>query len=111
MEHKKIKIPAKDPNTNEIVWGYLYADVYAQSAFDNDVTFDEFKASLDSFSRQSKSSLPQIQEWREEATEIFFDLLEKAGKLKFKPEDFLGESDCIDEDDGTTPDIDNKNLS
>lgn len=103
MQHKHITIQDKESGVKAI----LYADVFAQSAFDNDVGFDDFKLSMDMFCNRSVSSVPQIYEWRYEATEIFFGLLEKAGKLKFSPTEFLGGSD-YEEDNGTAPDIENK---
>lgn len=87
----------------------MYSDVFAQSAFDNDVNLEEFKLSMDSFSQSSRSSMPQIQAWREEATEIFFKLLEDSGKVVWKSAEFLGGSD-YEEDNGTTPDIKNTNT-
>lgn len=122
MEHKKIKVPCEGAPGG---YGYLYADVFAQSAFDNNVTFDDFTASLDNFSAQSRSSEPQINEWRQEATDIFFELLEKAGKLRMDPLHTFNGSDFEDPEGkqvnlpgcdsseegetGTTP-VSNKNL-
>lgn len=77
----------------------LYAETLAQSAFDNNIDLDSFKATLDNFSSKSKSSPLQILAWREEATQIFFKKLQNAGKLIFEAAEFLGSSDCDDEDD------------
>lgn len=85
----------------------LTAETMAQSAFKNEVTLDEFHLSLNIFSKISVSSVPQIQAWRDEACELFFGLLEEAGMLKMEPAEFLGGSD-YEEDNGTTPDIENK---
>ena len=101
---------------SEFVTDYykLYAKEFAQSAFDNEVDLDSFKASMDNFSHTSTSSIPQIQAWRDEATEIFFDLLEKAGKLKLTPVEFEGGSDFDDDemalvDDNTNNDTIERN--
>lgn len=105
-QHKHIKVMMKSDLGTEVPV-IMYSDVLAQSAFDHEVTPEEFKLSLDSMSLSSRSSLPQIQEWRDEATEIYFELLEKAGKLKWNPAEFLGGSD-YDEVNGTATDNDNK---
>lgn len=101
MRSIKVNIPG---STTCVI---LYANVFAQSAFDHDATLEDFKASLDNFSRESRSSFPQIQAWREEATEVFFNLLKEAGKLKLRPEEFLGGSDYEEVNEAT---LDNKNT-
>lgn len=107
-QHKHIKVMMKSALNVEVPV-IMYSDVFAQSAFDHEVTLEEFKLSLDSFSQSSRSSLPQITEWREEATEIYFKLLEDSGKVVWKAAEFLGGSD-YEEDNGTTPDIKNTNT-
>lgn len=107
--HKFITVEMKTQPVNDIVAVKLYSDVFAQSAFEHDVTLEEFKLSLDSFSQSARSSLPQIQAWRDEATEIFFKLLEESGKLKWKPAEFLGGSD-YEEVNETALDNENKNT-
>lgn len=93
MEYKKIKVPCEGAVDG---YGYLYSDVFAQSAFDNNVTLDDFVASLNRFCNTSKSSIPQIVEWRQEATDIYFDLHIKAGKLKMDPIHMFNGSDYED---------------
>lgn len=90
--HKHIKVIMKSSLGVEVPV-VLYTDVLAQSAFEHDISLEEFKISLDSFSMSSRSSLPQIQAWREEAVNIYFELLENAGKLNLKHAEFLGGSD------------------
>jgi hypothetical protein len=87
----------------------LYSDIFAQSAFDNDVSVEDFKLSMDAFSASSTSPVEVINAWRDEAVEIFFKLLEESGKITWKAAEFLGGSD-YEEDNGTTPDIDNTNT-
>ena len=88
---------------------YIGSDVIAQSAVDHNVTVDEFKATLDDMSSKSVSSIPQIYKWREEAVNMYFSLLEKAGvKFTYKPEEFLGGSDYEDVNETT---LDNNNKS
>lgn len=106
-QHKHITVLMKSDLGNEVPV-ILYTDVFAQSAFDNEVTLEEFKLALDSFSVSSRSSLPQIQAWRDEATEIFFKLLEDSGKLKWQPAEFLGGSDYEEVSETT---LDNKNTN
>lgn len=107
-QHKHIKVMMKSDLGTEVPV-IVYSDVFAQSAFDHEVTLEEFQLSLDSFSQSSRSSLPQIQAWRDEAVEIFFKLLEESGKVTWKAAEFLGGSD-YEEDNGTTPDITNTNT-
>lgn len=106
-QHKHIKVMMKSDLGPEVPV-IMYSDVFAQSAFDHEVTLEEFKLSLDSFSQSSRSSLPQIQEWRDETTEIFFKLLEESGKVTWKSAEFLGGSD-YEEVNETTLDNENKN--
>ena len=106
-QHKHIKVMMKSDLGPEVPV-IMYTDVFAQSAFDHGVTLEEFKLSLDSFSQSSRSSLPQIQEWRDEAVEIFFKLLEDAGKLKMQPAEFLGGSDYEEVNETT---LDNENTN
>lgn len=79
------------------------AEVFAQSAFDNEVGIDDFVASLNMFSDQAyeegKQDRRQIIQWREETTECFFKLLKDAGKLKHVEKEFFGGSDCGDDED------------
>lgn len=105
--HRHIKVMMKSALGVEVPV-IMYSDVFAQSAFDHEVTLEEFKMSLDSFSQSSRSSLPQINAWREETTEIFFKLLEESGRVVWKSAEFLGGSD-YEEVNGTTPDNENKN--
>lgn len=91
-QHAHIKVIMKS-DRNEEVPVIVYTDVFARSAFDHEVDLEEFKLSLDSFSQSSRSSLPQIQAWREEVTEIFFKLLEESGRVVWKSAEFLGGSD------------------
>lgn len=107
-QHKHIKVMMKSDLGPEVPV-IMYSDVFAQSAFDHEVTLEEFKMSLDSFSQSSRSSLPQIQAWRDETTEIFFKLLEESGRVVWKSAEFLGGSD-YEEVNGTTPDNENKNT-
>lgn len=95
----KIKVPAEDIHGNDAGYVYLEARTLAQSAFVNDVSFDDFANTLDAFSEKSRSSGPQIDEWRKEAVDIFFDLLEQAGKLKLNPVEIFGGSDYEDSSD------------
>ena len=106
-QHKHITVLMKSDLGNEVPV-ILYTDVFAQSAFDNEVTLEEFKLALDSFSVSSRSSLPQIQAWRDEATEIFFKLLEESGKVTWKSAEFLGGSDYEEVSETT---LDNKNTN
>ena len=107
-QHKHIKVIMQTGYGAEVPV-IVYSDVFAQSAFDHEVSAEEFKLSLDSFSQSSRSSLPQIQEWRDEAAEIFFQLLDKSGKLVYKATEFLGGSD-YEEVNETTLDNENKNT-
>ena len=77
-------------------YAYITAEVFAQSAYDNNVSLESFSASLAAFSASSVSSVPQINEWRQEATDKFFELLEKNGKLNLVPQEFFGGSDYDD---------------
>lgn len=105
-QYKHIKVMMKSDLGPEVPV-IMYSDVFAQSAFDHEATLEEFKYSLDSFSQSSRSSLPQIQAWRDEVTEIFFKLLEESGKVTWKSVEFIGGSD-YEEVNGTTPDNENK---
>lgn len=107
-QYKHIKVIMKSDLGTEVPV-IVYSNVFAQSAFDHEVTLEEFKLSLDSFSQSSRSSLPQIQEWRDEATEIFFKLLKESDKVTWKSVEFLGGSD-YEEVNETTLDNENKNT-
>lgn len=85
----------------------LSAELIAQSAVDNDVDFVGFKATLDNFSNSSISSKEEIFAWRDEATQLYMEKLKAAGKLNFKAEEFLGSSDCNDENDLSSNNINN----
>lgn len=84
----QIKLPGKV---------FLSSSVFAQSAYNADVSIFEFNLSLDNFSKQSLSKTAVTMRWREEAIDKFFELLKKGGKLK--AEDFLGGSDYGDDED------------
>lgn len=73
------------------------AEAFAQSAYEHDVSLDDFTLSLNNFSDASISSKEQIMAWREECVEIFFKKMEAAGKLKMSPVEFLGGSDYAEE--------------
>lgn len=88
---------------------YVMAETLARSAADNNITPEEFKHSLDNLSHASISSLPQIQAWRDEATELYFKYMEEEGKLTMHPEEFLGGSDFGDDEDD--PSDCNKNFN
>lgn len=85
------------------------AEAFAQSAYEHDVSLDDFTLSLNNFSDASISSKEQIMVWREECVEIFFKKMEAAGKLKMSPAEFLGGSNYgeeleeeEDDDNGTS---------
>ena len=73
------------------------AEAFAQSAYEHDVSLDDFTLSLNNFSDASISSKEQIVAWREECVELFFKKMEAAGKLKMSPVEFLGGSDYAEE--------------
>lgn len=84
------------------------AEAFAQSAYEHDVSLDDFTLSLNNFSDASISSKEQIMAWREECVELFFKKMEAAGRLKMSPVEFLGGSDYgkepeeEDDDNGTS---------
>lgn len=73
------------------------AKAFAQSAYEHDVSLDDFTLSLNNFSDASISSKEQITVWREECVELFFKKMEAAGKLNMSPAEFLGGSDYAEE--------------
>lgn len=73
------------------------AEAFAQSAYEHDVSLDDFALSLNNFSDASISSKEQIMAWREECVELFFKKMEASGKLKMSPVEFLGGSDYAEE--------------
>lgn len=73
------------------------AEAFAQSAYEHDVSLDDFALSLNNFSDASISSKEQIMAWREECVELFFKKMEAADKLKMSPVEFLGGSDYAEE--------------
>ena len=73
------------------------AEAFAQSAYEHDVSIDDFTLSLNNFSDASISSREQIVAWREECVELFFKKMEAAGKLKMSPVEFFGGSDYAEE--------------
>lgn len=73
------------------------AEAFAQSAYEHDVSLDDFTLSLNNFSDASISSKEQIMAWREECVELFFKKIEAAGKLKMSPVEFFGGSDYAEE--------------
>ena len=73
------------------------AEAFAQSAYEHDVSLDDFTLSLNNFSDASISSKEQIMAWREECVELFFKKMEAAGKLKMSPVEFFGGSDYAEE--------------
>lgn len=72
------------------------SEVFAQSAFDNNVEVDDFVHSLNVFSARATCTRERIIAWREDAVDIFFKLMESAGKLNLTPVEFMGSSDCDD---------------
>lgn len=81
----------------------LPAQVFAESAFANNVDVNEFTLSLNNFSDMAhelgESTQEEIMQWREEATEHYFKLLQDAGKLKHVEQEFFGGSDYGDNED------------
>lgn len=78
---------------------YVPSDVFAQSAFTHNVSIDEFTRSLNEFCDRAVAAADAIYKWREEATQLYFALLEKSGKLNNKAVDFLGGSDYENSED------------
>lgn len=81
----------------------LSAKVFAESAFEHDIDINSFTASLNNFSDEAHklgiSTDEEIMQWREEATEHYFKLMQEAGKLKHVEQEFFGGSDyACDED-------------
>ena len=101
-----VKIATSENSFFEVM---LPAEAVARSAFENDIDLKSFKATLDNFSKQTKSSALQIAAWRDEATDKYFNLLKVAGKLKYEAIDFLGGSDYEgeNEDDHSISNIKN----
>ena len=77
----------------------LPAETLAQSAFEHNIDFMDFKRTLDKFTSKSKSSSLQILAWREEATNRYFTLLDEAGKLQHKSAEFMSGSDYGENED------------
>ena len=95
----RIKIKTQSGVT---VW--LYAEIFAQSAAENNIDVISFKASMDKFSNESESSIEDIQKWRDEATDKYFSLV-KLPKVDYR-EVLSGSGE--DEDDPSVSNI--KNL-
>ena len=74
----------------------ISSEAFAQSAFDNNVEVDDFVHSLNVFSARATCTRERIIAWREDAVDIFFKLMESAGKLNFTPTEFMGSSDYDD---------------
>ena len=85
----------------------LSAELIAQSAADNNIDFISFKATLDNFSNSSISPVSEIAAWREEAAQLYMEKLKADGRLNMKAEEFFGSSDCDDEDDPSSNNINN----
>lgn len=91
----------------------LTAKVFAESAFENNIDINSFTASLNNFSDAAHklgiSTDAEIMQWREEATEYYFKLMQDAGKLKYVEQEFFGGSDYNEQgDDEDDPSDSNK---
>ena len=80
----------------------LPAKVFAESAFENNIDINSFTASLNNFSDAAHklgiSTDAEIMQWREEATEYYFKLMQDVGKLKRVEQEFFGGSDYADDE-------------